>query len=77
MCVCVFLQAVSVGKHVKGYHYIIANLVSKRIFFFFFFFFLPFQAAKPRLSIFPVFIYLGDGGRDEYEMQRRPHVYVF
>lgn len=23
-----FLQAVSVGKHVKGYHYIIANLVS-------------------------------------------------
>lgn len=37
--------------------------------------FLPFQAAKP--SIFLVFIYLGDRGRDEYEMQRRLHVYVF
>lgn len=54
LSLCVFLQAVSVGKHVKGYHYIIANLVS-----------------KPRLSIFP------DRGRDEYEMQRRLHVYVF
>lgn len=39
--------------------------------------FLPFQAAKPRLSIFLIFIYLGDRGRDEYEMQIRPRVYVF
>lgn len=29
------LQIVSVGKHVKGYHYIMANLVGEIVFFFF------------------------------------------
>lgn len=29
--VLVFLQVITIGRHVKGYHYIIANLVSPSV----------------------------------------------